>query len=136
MKNIFITICLLCSFSLLSGFSFQPSYDVVLLEETTNNTYTGMNCKALLGDPEDANYPAYWIQYSLNIMRYAAIIALLGFSTADFIKAIVAQDNDALQKAIQKTVKRAIYAVILFFVPMIVSFIMNLFGVYGTCYIN
>ncbi len=134
MKNIFITICLISSFFFLSGFTFQPSYDVVLLADET--TYNDMNCNTLLGDPDDANDPAYWIQYSLNIMRYAAIIALLGFSTADFVKAIVAQDNDALQKAIQKTAKRAIYAIVLFFVPMIVNFIMNLFGVYGTCYIN
>lgn len=95
--------------------------------------YTDMDCYGLLGSPDSPNNPAYWLQKGLEIMRYAAIIALIGFSTSDFIVAISQQDQDALKKAINKTLKRFIYAIILFFVPVITEFIMNLFGVYGTC---
>ena len=41
--------------------------------------------------------------------------------------------EDALKKAGTTAIKRFIYCVILFFVPIIVNFIMNLFGVYGSC---
>ncbi len=95
--------------------------------------YSDMDCSGLLGDPDDANFPAYWLQLALEIIRYAAIIALVGLSTADFVKAIVAQDQDALKKATQTTIKRFIYAVMIFFIPILLELVMNFFGVYGTC---
>lgn len=98
-----------------------------------NYGYSHMDCYGLLGSPDDANNPSYWLQKGLEVMRYAAIIALVGLSTADFIKAISAQDQDALKKAISTTLKRFIYAIIIFFVPVIAELIMNFFGVYGTC---
>ncbi len=96
-------------------------------------SYKDMDCYGLLGMPEDPNSPAYWLQLALKIMRYVAIAALLILSTIDFVMAITKQDNDALKKAIQTTIKRFIFAVLLFFVPLLTEFIMDFFGVYGTC---
>ena len=107
--------------------------DDYLGEQEPDITYEGMDCYGLLGMPEDPNSPAYWLQLALQIMRYIAIAALLILSTIDFVMAITKQDNDALKKAIQTTVKRFIFAVILFFVPLLTEFIMDFFGVYGTC---
>ena len=90
-------------------------------------------CNSYFGDPEDSQYPAYWMQWILNIIKYVAIAALLVLSTVDFIKALVSNDKDALKKAGMTTAKRFIYVVILFFLPIIVDFIMRLFGAYGTC---
>lgn len=118
-------------------------YNIHLLEDPVENTneqkliedkyYSEMDCYGLLGSPTEPNDPAYWLQMALKIMRYIGIAALFGFSTVDFVKAIIGQDSDALQKAIKTTSKRFIYAILLFFVPVVVEFIMNLFGVYGTC---
>ena len=91
------------------------------------------DCESIFGDPEDSQYPAYWMQWILNIMKYVAIAALLILSTFDFIKALVSNDKDALKKAGMTTAKRFIFVVILFFLPIIVDFIMRLFGAYGTC---
>lgn len=91
------------------------------------------SCNSYFGDPEDSQYPAYWMQWILNIIKYVAIAALLCLSTVDFIKALVSNDKDALKKAGMTTAKRFIYVVILFFLPIIVDFIMRLFGAYGTC---
>ncbi|MEG1312937.1 MAG: hypothetical protein RSD40_01350, partial [Bacilli bacterium] len=103
-------------------------------ENDKNNNINGdMNCNALFGDITEPNDPAYWIQWSLNLMKYIAIIALLVLSTMDFLKAMVNQDKDGIQKAMKTTAKRFIFAVLLFFLPIIVEFIMNLFGAYGTC---
>lgn len=101
--------------------------------EDNDYYYSDMDCYGLLGNPNDANAPAYWIQFALKIMRYAAIIALFGLSTADFIKAFTSQNQDAMKTAFSTAGKRLIYAVLIFFLPVVVEFIMNLFGVYGTC---
>ena len=91
------------------------------------------DCESIFGHPTDSQYPAYWMQWILNIMKYVAIAALLILSTFDFIKALVSNDKDALKKAGMTTAKRFIFVVILFFLPIIVDFIMHLFGAYGTC---
>ena len=61
------------------------------------------------------------------------IIALLVLTTLDFIKALAQNDKDALKKASNTAIKRFIYCILLFFTPMIVEFLMSLFGAYGTC---
>lgn len=95
--------------------------------------YKDMDCYGLLGMPDNPDHPAYWLQLALQVIRYAGIAALVIMCTIDFIQAITKQDSDALKAAINKSVRRFIFAVILFFVPLIVSTIMDLFGVYGTC---
>ena len=91
------------------------------------------SCESVFGDATSPEYPAYWIQMVLDVMKYAAIIALLGLSIADFVKAIVSDDKDALKKAGTTSIKRFIYCVIIFFLPIIVNFLMNLFGFYSDC---
>lgn len=100
--------------------------------------YDSMNCSVLLGDPDDPNHesPAYWLQFCLNIIKYIGIVALLGLSTSDFFKALVQDDKDALKKATITTVKRFIFVVLLFFLPIIVEVLMKLVGAYGTCNIG
>lgn len=127
---------------------------VVFTKETMSQTYTfsgekksesikpsgnttinndGVDCDSLFGDKDDQEAPAYWMQFILNIMKYAAIVALLAFVTLDFFKAIVADDKDALKKALNKAIKRFIYCIMLFFLPNIVALLMELIGAYGTC---
>ena len=59
-------------------------------------------------------------------------MCLLGFSIADFFKAIVSNDKDALKKAGSTTVKRFIYCVIIFFLPIIIDFLLDLFQINET----
>lgn len=90
-------------------------------------------CQAILGDPEDVDCPAYWLRWVLDVMKYIAIAALIALSMVDFIKATVSNDKDALKKAGVTATKRFFFAVILFFLPIIIDYIMSLFGAYGTC---
>jgi len=94
------------------------------------------NCDFLLGAVDNPNDVAYWLDKALDIMKYIAIVAVLVLSTIDFIKAVVSEDNEALQKAALTSGKRFIFAVIIFFLPIIVGVIMDLLGVYGTCGIS
>ena len=95
--------------------------------------YESLDCEGILGDPDNDQEPAYWIQFVLDIMKYIAIAALLVLSTIEFLKAIVSNDKDALKKAGRTTGLRFVYCIILFFLPILVNFIMSLLGVYGTC---
>ena len=92
----------------------------------------GEKCPAL-GDPTNSQYPAYWLQEALNIMRYIAIVALLVLVTIDFVKAVASNDKDALKKAGSTAIKRFIYCVLLFFVPIVIKIVMTMFGVYSSC---
>lgn len=94
---------------------------------------TNSDCRTYFGDPDDVTSPAHWMQFVLDVMKYIAIVALLGLVTMDFFKALVANDKDAIKKASGTAIKRFIYCVILFFLPMIVEIIMELFGAYGPC---
>ncbi len=101
------------------------NYGVTPAEEST--------CTSYLGSVDNPEEPAYWLQYILNLMKYAAIIALFVLVTFDFMKAIVENDKDAIKKAGQKAIKRFIYCVLIFFLPIIVEFLMELFGIYENC---
>ncbi len=123
-------------------FCFLINYRIVNASEVSANMKTPLvtiqaaeenACSSLLGDPDQKEYPAYWLQYAFNIIKYLAIAALLIFSTMDFFKAMVENDKEALKKAGQKTAKRFIYCVIIFFLPNIIELIMEWFGAYGTC---
>ena len=119
MKKIFIFIAIV-SFLCCTGFT----QDIVLLKTD--------GC-AIFGSPSNSNDTAYWIDMALNVMKYIGIVMLLAYSIIDFVKAITEQDNGSIQKAAKRTGKRIIYVVLLFFVPIIVNYLMNFLGLYGTC---
>ena len=128
-KILFLSITFLFLFS----FSLKVNASVIENDFTRNIVVAaGDNCPAL-GDPTNSQYPAYWLQWILNVMKYVAIVALLVLITTDFVKAVASNDKDALKKAGTTAIKRFIYCVLLFFLQTIISLVMNLFGAYGTC---
>lgn len=96
-------------------------------------TQSGNGCKFLFGDPTVDTTPAYWMQKILNFMKYIAIAALLILVTLDFVKALIADDKDAIKNAGKRAIKRFIFCVIIFFLPIIIELIMEFVGAYGTC---
>ena len=65
------------------------------------------------------------IQLVLKWVRIGAPILLIILMSVDFGQAVISQDQDAMKKATSKAVKRAIAAVALFFVPLLVSVMIN-----------
>lgn len=128
-KILFFSITFLFLFS----FSLNVNASVIENDFTRNIAVAVKDECPALGNPEDSQYPAYWLQETLNIMRYIAIVALLVLVTIDFVKAVASNDKDALKKAGSTAIKRFIYCVLLFFVPIIVKIIMTMFGAYGSC---
>lgn len=88
------------------------------------------SCKSLLGSTTNSDEPAYWIQLSLNIIKYAGMSALLLLSTFDFGKAVIDQDSNAIKKSSTTAAKRLAFVVILFFLPIIIDGIFKTIGFY------
>ncbi|MCM1052357.1 MAG: hypothetical protein NC483_00045 [Ruminococcus sp.] len=97
-------------------------------------------CSSLLGSTEykENPDPAYYLQFIFNVMKYVALVLLFIFTVVEFGKATVSSNQDAIKKAINSIVKRLIIAVIIFFLPILIEFVLQLLGVYnaGTCGIS
>lgn len=66
------------------------------------------------------------IGYALLILKIVVPLILIIMGCLDFGKAIVASDDKAIKSATMALVKRAIAGVVIFFVPAIVSVVINL----------
>ena len=126
-------ILILCTI-ILTLFSFKLKTNASVLNNntfyTSNEIHYFADYNSILGNDEPGQ-PLYYINIVLDIIKYAAIICLLGFSIADFIKAIISNDKDALKKAGTTTFKRFIYCVMIFFLPLVINFLFDLFQLTG-----
>ena len=87
------------------------------------------SCSGIIGS---GNFHKY-ITDILNAMRIVAVAMVIVFSTLDFGKALITQDNDAMKKASEKTTKRLGLAIIIFFVPILLNILLGLIGIDGIC---
>ena len=65
---------------------------------------------------------------AIKYIRIVAPILLIIFGIVDFGKAVLSDDKDELKKATSKFTKRAIIVIIIFFVPLIVGFLIDIFN--------
>lgn len=70
---------------------------------------------------------------ALKIIRIVAPLLVIAYSTLDTVKALTKGDGGAeLKKVAQRFGKRCIYAVILFFLPMLIDLFMQMADVWDT----
>lgn len=67
------------------------------------------------------------IKWLLKIIQIGGPILLIILSAVDFSQVIISNDQEALKKAVSKVIKRAIAAIVLFFVPLLVQILINWF---------
>jgi len=79
-----------------------------------------ISCDGLIDDSLEAV-----IQTVLKWVRIAAPILLIVLSALDFSQVVISNDQDAMKKAVSKVVKRAIAALALFFIPLLVSVMLD-----------
>ena len=105
-KRIFNIVCLiyLCMFA----------FNTIVLAENNN-----FNCQSFAEIKVD-------LQNFFNFFKIIVPLLVIGLSTYDFIKAITAKDDNDIKKSFTRLIKRLVYAVILFFLPVILNFLMNL----------
>ena len=84
------------------------------------------NCEYILGDPNDDKSVAYMLQKVFDYIKIIGPILVIALSGFDFAKNALLQDEEAMKKASKKLTTRLICAVLLYFVPVITSFLINL----------
>ena len=67
--------------------------------------------------------------YILIRLRYVVPILFLLLTSFDFAKSVFADDKAGIGKAKTNLIKRIVVSIIVFFVPMIVDSLMNLFNI-------
>lgn len=74
-----------------------------------------------------------FLQNAFDLIKIAGPILVIIMTTMDLINAVASGGKDDLPKLGTKTVKRLIYAVLLFFIPSLLEWLFKLFSIYGTC---
>ncbi len=76
------------------------------------------------------------IKFILKVIQYVVPVILILMGTIDLIKAVTQGKEDDIKKGQKTLISRAIAAVIVFLVPLIVSVIMGLIGTpeWKTCW--
>lgn len=101
--------------------------DAGLSQITIGNV--NFTCKKLIGDDL-----LKYLRMIFTLIRILTPIILIVMGMLDFTKAISSNSQDAIQQATQKFAKRMIVCVIIFLIPTIIEFLMNLTGISdGTC---
>ena len=67
------------------------------------------------------------LQNLFNLLKIIVPLLVIGLSVYDFIKAITQKDEKDVKKAFQSLIKRMIYAIILFFLPVLLNLLLELF---------
>lgn len=119
--------------SLAESNNYQVKFeDRLLLKSVISiaDSQSTINCDAIFGnfDEKDNTQPAYYIHFAFNLMKYIAIAILIVFTFINYISAIASSNDDALKKANKNFIKRLIICVIIFFLPMLIEFLLELLG--------
>ena len=116
-------------------------------EEAPSENENSEKCYGILGDlkddgktydPDGNKIPStgYVLIKILRFMKIIGPIITIIFTVLDAVKTVTSGDKDALPKFGKTTVKRLIYAILLFIFPTIVDFIIKIAFAGGTCGIN
>ena len=83
----------------------------------------------LLGNVNDPNSVAGLLQKVLNYLKIIGPFLVVVMSGIDFAKVIVTSDDDGMKKAQKKLITRLILAASLFFLPDLVTVLLNIMGI-------
>lgn len=100
------------------------------VDESVTGNETNSKCTDFLGDPTDSKSVAWLLQKFFNYMKVLGPILVILFSTLDFTKTIMNSDEEAMKKSQKKLGIRMMCAVGIYFLPMLVTLIINL--IFGT----
>lgn len=84
---------------------------------------------SLLGNPADEDSVAWLLQQILNYLKILGPMIVVIMSSVDFGKAIIQSDDESMSKAQKKLIYRLLLAASLFFLPNLVSVLLNIFGI-------
>lgn len=101
-------------------------------EKDDENKYAN-KCQYILGDPSKEGYFAYYLDMTFRFIKFAAPVILIVMSVIDYIKVVASSDADELKKVNKKTVTRIIFTLLIFLLPILISVLLRLLGLQGSC---
>lgn len=105
---------------------------ILIADEAKSNT--AKDCSSYgFGDPKTKGTFAYYLQKVFNIMKFLGIIIAILMTIKDLVLAIAEDQKETLNKLGKKTLKRIIYAFLIFFLPDLINLVFGIMGLYGTC---
>ena len=107
--------------------------DALNIMNSTKDSVPKSECEYILGDPNKQGDFAYYLDITFRFIKFAAPILLICVSIFDYIKVIASGDADSINKTNKKTLIRLIFTLLLFFLPIIISFLLTLLGAQGSC---
>lgn len=110
-----------------NGISMAPAAWCVRTEEKYNNKEITVTNTASFGCSSWGDLKND-IQNAFNFLKVVVPLLVIGLSTYDFIKAVAAKDNKDVKKAFQRLLKRFLYAILLFFLPTLINYLLDLAG--------
>lgn len=93
---------------------------------------TEMECtgdEGILGDVNNEDSVAWLLQKILNYIKILGPTIAIVLGSLDFAKAIIASDEENMKKSQKRFINRLIAAMLLFFVPLLVQIMLELFDI-------
>ena len=87
------------------------------------------SCEEIIGNGTFASY----LNQAFRFIQFVGPVLVIVLSIFEYIKIIASGDSDALKKQNKRTVTRIVFALLLFLIPIILKFILNILGFYGDC---
>lgn len=119
------------------GKDHSPSEDPYPGAGPNLDTDADVKCNKIFkkNDSDEFNDLGQFLQDVFLGIRLLAPALVIILSTIDYIKAIAASNQDNMKKVNQKTIKRVIAGLIIFFIPLLLDILFKLFGIYdlSTC---
>lgn len=85
------------------------------------------------GDPNQEGTFAYYMQQVFDVMKFLGIVFAIVMTIKDLVVAVADQKMELYKKLLGKTIKRVIYAILIFFLPVLLNLVFSILGLYGTC---
>lgn len=132
MKKILFILCLLISCFSLRVCAYEKNISVNKIFAAQKTSYENVVNAEMYCDSLDLLLQD--IEGAFNLFKVVAPIFVVVMSTYDFIKAITGKVDGDMKKAFTKLMKRFAFAIILFFLPIILNFCLGLWDPnYSTC---
>ncbi len=91
------------------------------------------SCQGTLGSPDTPGTTAYLLQEIFDVIKLAVPVLLIVLTVIEFMKAVTSGKDDAIKVAFKHTITRLILGLIIFLLPTLIDYIMELLGLYDTC---
>jgi len=123
---------------MITSFTFAVGNSTSVYAKSTSTASVSESSKScgVLGSTGDSNTFAYYLQIVFDVIKFLGPVLVLIMTIIDLVKITAEQKQDEdIKKLGSKTIKRFVYAAILFTLPSVIGYLLGLFGIigFGTC---